>query len=95
MGLFSFLRAKSEDGNEVKTGDPVEYNGYTITPAPRSHEGQFITAGVIAKAFPDGTKRLDFIRADVFPNWEGACQQAILKGKRIIDEQGDRLFADL
>jgi hypothetical protein len=73
-------------------GEAVEYNGYRIRPAPFSANGQFQTAGVIEKDFPDGTKEHRFIRADTHPSRDDAIAFAIAKGKRIIDEQGDRVF---
>jgi hypothetical protein len=73
-------------------GEAVEYNGYRIRPAPFSANGQFQTAGVIEKDFPDGTKEHRFIRADTHPSRDDAIAFTVAKGKRIIDEQGDRVF---
>ena len=73
-------------------GEAVEYNGYRIRPAPFSTNGQFQTAGVIEKDFPDGMKEHRFIRADTHPSRDDAIAFAIAKAKRIIDEQGDRVF---
>ncbi len=92
MSLFSIFSKDKDSKDTTKKGDAVEYNGYTITPAPRTHDGQYLTAGVISKEFSEGNREQHFIRADFFTNWDDACKQAIVKGKRIVDEQGDKLF---
>ena len=72
--------------------EAVEYKGYRIRPAPFRAEGQFQTAGVIEKDFPDGTKEHRFIRADKHSSADDAAAFAVSKGRQIIDEQGDRIF---
>lgn len=72
--------------------EAVAYKGYTIRPACRQEGSQWITAGVIAKEFEDGVKEQSFIRADVYSSKDDADACSITKGKRIIDEQGDKLF---
>ncbi|MEE8534877.1 MAG: HlyU family transcriptional regulator [Kiloniellales bacterium] len=96
--LTSFLRrvmgsADSEE-TESERGTAVEHNGYTIHPAARKQGSQWLTAGVITKTFDDGVKEHSFIRADVYAAKEDAESCAITKGKRIIDEQGDRMFGE-
>lgn len=75
------------------TGPAVEYNGYRIRPAPYRSGGQFQTAGVIEKDFPDGPKEHKFIRAETHPSEDDAKAFAVTKAKQIIDQQGDRMFA--
>ena len=48
---------------------------------------------MIEKDFPEGTKEHRFIRADKHSSADDASTFAISKGKQIIDEQGDRIFA--
>jgi hypothetical protein len=57
-----------------------------------SKGGQFLTAGIIAKDFPDGRREHRFVRADTHSSADQAHDFAIVKGRQIIDEQGDRLF---
>ena len=45
-------------------GPALEYNGYRIRAAPFRDGGQFQTAGIIEKDFPDGMKEHRFIRAE-------------------------------
>lgn len=91
MGLGSLL-GKLFGGGGQRQGEAVEYQGYTIVPAPMSQGGQFITAGVIRKDFPDGPREQNFVRADTHQSFDAACDHAVSKGRQIIDEQGERLF---
>jgi hypothetical protein len=74
------------------TGPAIEYNGYRIRPAPYRSGGQFQTAGVIEKDFPDGPKQHRFIRAETHPSEDDAKEFALTKARQIIDQQGDRMF---
>lgn len=92
--FFKKLFSGGGDGSDDAPGEGVEYNGYIIRPAPLSQGGQFLTAGLIEKAFPEGRKSQKFIRADTHTSKEAAASHAITKGQQIIDEQGDGLFRD-
>jgi hypothetical protein len=93
MGLFGRLfGSKGGGGSADQPGDAVDYNGFRIRPAPFKAEGQFQTAGVIEKDFPDRMKEHKFIRAEKHGSKDEAISFAITKGKQIIDEQGDRIF---
>jgi hypothetical protein len=70
----------------------VDYKGFRIRPAPFAEGGQYQTAGVIEKDFPDGTKTHRFIRADKHSGKDDAVAFSVSKAQQIIDEQGDRLF---
>jgi hypothetical protein len=70
----------------------IDYQGYRIWPTPYRTEGQYQTAGIIEKNFPDGPKQHRFVRADTHQNRDDAVAFAILKAKQIIDLQGDRTF---
>jgi hypothetical protein len=69
-----------------------EYKGFRIIPAPRPHNGQFLTSAVIEKDFPDGMKTHLLIRADTHPSPDDAGSFAVAKARQVIDEQGERLF---
>ena len=71
----------------------VEYKGYRITPTPYKNNGQYQTAGTIAKDTPEGVREHKFVRADSHPGREDAINFTISKAKQIIDLQGDRIFA--
>ena len=72
----------------------VEYKGYTITPSPEKDAGGWRVAGTISKEIGGKRKAHQFVRADVSPDREAIVAMTIDKAKRLIDEQGDRLFGD-
>jgi hypothetical protein len=94
MGLMDALRGLFGSGGEAgsKGGEPVDYNGYQITPAPQRQASGWNTAGVITKSFPDGVKEHKFIRVDTHTSKDDAVAFSITKAQQIIDEQGDRIF---
>ena len=83
-----------DDSAPAPLGPAVEYNGYTIQPAPRRQGGQWLTAGTISKDFPDESKSQHFVRAETHAGTEQARDFSIVKAKQIIDERGDKLFTD-
>jgi hypothetical protein len=96
-GLFGFLSnlfgGKSEAAETVEAGAATEYKGFMIRPAPQKHAAGWLTAGVITKEFSDGVKEHRFIRADTYPDRDSSLTFCVTKGKQIVDEQGDRMFA--
>ena len=84
----------SQSAPDLDPKNAVEYKGCKIHPASRPREGQWLTAGVITKELEDRTGEHRFIRADIYVTKEDADACAVLKGKRLIDERGDRLFAE-
>ncbi len=97
--LGGFLRRLTGGGGDgadaaAAVGPALEYNGYTIQAAPRREHGQWLTAGVISKDFPDGPKSQHFVRAETHAGAEQARDFAVIKAKQIIDERGDKLFTD-
>jgi hypothetical protein len=75
-----------------KVGEPVEYNGFTIRPAPFKDGGQFQTAGVIEKDVGGVKREHKFIRADRHVSYEDAASFSLSKARQMIDQMGDRLF---
>jgi hypothetical protein len=78
---------------EAPRREAVEYKGFRIRPAPYAAASGFQTAGVIEKDTEDGVKEHQFIRAETHPTADEAAAFAIAKGKQIIDQQGERIFA--
>ncbi len=74
-------------------GKSVEHNGFTIRAEPFKAEGQFQTAGVIEKEIGGVRKQHKFIRAERHASFEAAEEFTLLKGRQIVDQQGERLFA--
>jgi len=55
--------------------------------------GEHQLAGTVEKEVGGELKTHKFIRADKFSSREEAASVALMKGKQIIDEQGERLFS--
>lgn len=91
-GLMGSGGSGDGEGAAPTRGETVEYNGYSIAPECRKQGSQWLTAGVISKPFDDGVKEHHFIRADLHASKDDANACAVMKGKRIVDEQGDGMF---
>ena len=91
MGLLSRLFGGGKDAS-AGAREAVEHNGFLIYPEPIRQGGQFLTAGTIAKDYPDGRKVHRFIRADTHSSEEDARRLMVQKAQRLIEEMGDRLF---
>ncbi|WP_282607286.1 HlyU family transcriptional regulator [Pelagibius sp. Alg239-R121] len=83
-----------EDNTAPQRSEAVDYEGLKIRAAPEKADNQWRLAGVIIKPGDDGDLERVFIRADLFSSREEAETYSIRKGQQIIDEQGERLFAD-
>ena len=90
--LKGLMGSGSEDSPTAESGEAVEYKGFIIRPAPQRQGGQWLTAGIISKEFEDGVKEHEFVRADTYSSRDDAEECAVMKAKRIVDEQGDRMF---
>ena len=91
-GFFSRLFGRRDQAAEPERGPAEEYKGFRIRPAPFKSEGQFQTAGTIEKDFADGIKEHRFVRAEKHASQDEAASFALIKGRQIVDERGDRMF---
>lgn len=90
LGWFSSPSATGGGESKPAAGKPEIYKDYVITSEPVSEGGQFRLAGrIVSKS---SGKEHYFIRADVFTSRADADHAAILKGQRLVDEQGERMF---
>jgi hypothetical protein len=95
MSFWKKLFGGGSDGGADAPAKPVssaEHKGFTIEARPYKEGGQFQVAGVIAKGEGEARKEHKFIRADRFPSVEEAADFALMKGRQIVDQQGDRVF---
>lgn len=91
--LFGSTDSQAAEPGMVKADD-VEYKGYTITPSPIVEGGQYRTCGTISHTDEDGqVRQSQYIRADNHSSEQQAIDHAISKGKQVIDERGEALFA--
>jgi hypothetical protein len=86
----------SGDGDQAAPAatEGVDYQGFRIVAQPIRQGGQFLTAGLITKDYPEGRKEHRFIRADTHSSEADARAMMVQKAQRLIDEMGDRLFAN-
>ena len=69
------------------------YEGFEIRATPYEEEGKYQLCGVISREV-DGVRREHrYVRADRFSTIEDAIDMTLFKGRQIIDQTGDRLFA--
>ncbi|WMC11352.1 HlyU family transcriptional regulator [Oceanimonas pelagia] len=72
--------------------EPVEYKGFYIIPEPGAEGGQFRLQGRIVHHRQDAPREYRLIRADLLPTAEQAAELMVSKARRLIDENGERLF---
>ncbi|PID61487.1 MAG: hypothetical protein CSB44_06730 [Gammaproteobacteria bacterium] len=97
--MAGFLKQLFGGGDNAAT-DPMaatdaeseDYKGYRIIAAPFKEGGQFRTAGRIEREIDGEMKSVRFIRADNHAALDGAVAFSLVKGRQIIDEQGDGIF---
>ncbi len=95
--IFSklFGGGASKEPSKPTREDPVFYEGYSIISAPeKTEEGQWRLSGFIVKEGAEGSMERMLVRVDTFMSREEAIKYAEKKAKQVIDQQGDRLFAD-
>ena len=92
FGFLKRLFGSEGGGARTREAPPQQYNGYTIVASPRQEGGGWRVAGTISREVDGETRTHEFVRADTGPDPEGAVNLTLSKAKRLIDEQGDRLF---
>jgi hypothetical protein len=90
--LFGGGASQTTDGGAPKTTKAVDHNGFRIEAQPYTEAGQFQLAGTISKEIDGVRKEHRFVRADRFTSIEDAADYAIVKGRQIVDQQGERIF---
>lgn len=85
MALFSKLFG---GGKTPEAASPETYKGFDITAVPQKESNGWRIAARIEK---DGREYM-LVRADVIQAKDEADAASIAKAKKVIDEQGDRLF---
>ena len=91
--LKSLFGGRSASATPEETlGEPVDYKGFVIRAAPFKSEGQYQTAGIVAKDVGGVRKEHRFIRADRHTSLNDALEFSLTKAKKLVDEQGERIF---
>ncbi len=93
---MSFLKSLfgRRSAGEPEAQATVEYEGFTIRAVPYASEGQYQTAGEIEKEIAGERKLHKFIRAERHASLEEATSFSLMKARQIIDQQGERIFAE-
>lgn len=89
--IMKFLR-RLGGGDRPAEHEAVDYKGFSIVPTPRKVTGGWTTEGVISKSSGEDMRSEHFIRADLLMSEEEAVDYSVTKARKIIDEQGERLF---
>ena len=74
------------------TAESFDHAGFRVQPAPIKEDGGWRVAGNISKEVDGEVLQHEFIRADVIANETEAVEVTSNKARRLIDEQGERLF---
>jgi hypothetical protein len=87
--IFGWLGTGAATGAEPEA---IEHDGYRIRPTPIREGGMFRLSATISRQIGDEVKQHHLIRADTFSSAEDAAEAAVAKAKRLIAEQGERMF---
>ncbi|MGH6763875.1 MAG: HlyU family transcriptional regulator [Phyllobacterium sp.] len=93
---MSFLKklfgGGATENKAEESASQIEHNGFLIRATPMKQGNEYLLCGVISKEVDGVIKEHQFIRADRFPAMDTAIEITFQKGRKIIDEQGLRLF---
>ena len=92
LGFLKNMLGGGSGDREPEGADPVEHGGFTIVATPRKASGGWSTEGHIRKVIDGEPKEVHFIRADTSTSREAAITLSVGKARKIIDEQGERVF---
>jgi hypothetical protein len=94
LGKFSSGTAAGAAPKAAAPVKSIEHKGFTVSAAPFEQDGRYQTAGTIEKEIDGGRKQHRFIRADSHPSVDQAVEFSIQKGCQIVDQMGERIFAE-
>ena len=83
-------------GGEVaapQTGPGEEYKGFIIRATPMQVGSEYQLSGTIEKNIAGEVKSYKFVRADRMSSRDDAISLGLAKARIIVDEQGDKVFA--
>ena len=92
LGFLKNVLGGGAGSREPEPADPVEHEGFTIVATPRKAGGGWSTEGHIRKLVDGEAKEVHFIRADTSTSRDAAITLSVGKARKIIDEQGERVF---
>ena len=93
LGFLKNVLGGGAGSGEPDAADPVEHDSFTIVATPRkAASGGWSTEGRIGKVVDGEAKEVHFIRADTSTSREAAISLSVSKARKIIEEQGERIF---
>ena len=93
--ILRFLRGdrgKRTQGGPAEIADRETYQGFEVLARPIREEGQWRLAGSIRRPGDEDGPRHDFVRADTMADHDECVRMSLLKGRQLVDEQGERLL---
>ncbi|WP_417615501.1 HlyU family transcriptional regulator [Oceanisphaera sp.] len=91
--MFNWLKRLGRKEAAPSAGFAQEtYQGFAIHPEPLPDGGQYRLHGRITRLNNGELQEYRLIRADLLPSAELAAELMVAKAKRMIDENGSRLF---
>lgn len=70
-----------------------EYKGFIVRATPMAVGSEYQLAGTIEKTVGGELRSYKFVRADRMSSRDEAVSFALAKGRQIVDEQGEGMFA--
>lgn len=92
MSFLKKLFGGNDSGNTVSEPDPIDYDGYAITPTPIKEGAVFRISARIEKTIDGAPRTQTLVRADTVNSVEAANDMSVNKAKQVINERGDKLF---
>lgn len=90
--LFGGGSKAQDDGVERVLAEEV-YKGFVVKSIEMRVGSEYQLAGVIEKDVGGEARTYRFVRADRISDKEQLAALALAKGRQIVDEQGERMFA--
>ncbi len=96
--IWRLFRGRSANDEGDRLG-PIaareHYNGYELLARPIREGGQWRLAGTVCRSGDEAAGTgYDFVRADTMADHDDCVRMCLVKGRQLVDEQGERLFAD-
>ncbi len=92
--MFDWLKKwRTKDSHATSPRfEPASYQGFDIHPEPMAEGGQYRLHGRITRLKDGELQEYRLIRSDLLPSAEQAAEMMVAKAKRVIDENGERIF---